>query len=151
MVTPLPHDPDFDPIRPPPGAPDQLGVVRAAPAASPAAAVASIPAPTIRPAVPDNWWTTVELEHPLLVDGANLAVVTVRRPTGADIAELMEQDPNEATLPIRLRARICGIHPAVFGAMWADDSERVAEASRPFLPRAILDIEAAQEAAGESD
>ncbi|PZU93131.1 MAG: hypothetical protein DI527_07750 [Chelatococcus sp.] len=145
------HDPDLDPIVPPPGAPDRIGVARSAPAGASAAVVASAPAPVIAPADPAAWSTTVQLDHALLVDGERLDAVTLRRPTGADIAELMEHDPNEATLPTRLRARICGVHPAVFGAMWPDDSERVAEAARPFLPRAILDIEAAPEAAGETD
>lgn len=138
------HDPDFDPIVPPPGAPDQLGVARA-PATEPTASSVrwSTPAPEIRPANPDAWSTTVPLEFPLVVDGDTLEAITIRRPTGADIAELMEEDETEATLPVRLRARICGLHPAVFGALWTDDSERVADACRPFLPRAILDIEAA--------
>ncbi|MGO4287510.1 phage tail assembly protein [Bosea sp. TAB14] len=141
----------MDPIRPPPGAPDQLGVVRA-PAPEPAAsAIAwSVPAPEIRPADPAAWSTAVPLEFPLVVDGVRLDRIAIHRPTGADIAELMEDDGNEATLPVRLRARICGVHPAVFGAMWPDDSERVAEACRPFLPSAILDIEAALEAASAS-
>lgn len=146
-----PHDSDFDPIEPPAGAPDQLGLVRT-PAPPPGAAPTawSMPAPEIRPASPAAWSTTVPLEHALLVDGMTLAAITIRRPTGADIAELMEEDETEATLPMRLRARICGVHPAVFAAMWADDSERVAEASRPFLPSAILDIEAEMAAASEA-
>jgi hypothetical protein len=142
-----PHDPDFDPIRPQAGAPDQLGVVRGQ-APEPAAGTIdwSVPAPEIRPADPAAWSITVPLDFPLVVDGVRLAEITVRRPTGADIAELMEESPDEASLPGRLRVRICSIHPAVLAAMWPDDSERVAEASRPFLPRAILDIEAALEA-----
>lgn len=145
-MAPKPHDPDFDPIIPPPGAPDQLGVPRA-PEPEPVASAApwSTPAPEIRPADPAAWSTTVPLEFPLVVDGVTLDRITIRRPTGADIAELMEESDHEASLPGRLRARICGIHPAVFASMWADDSGRVAEAARPFLPRAILDIEAALE------
>ena len=106
---------------------------------------------TIAPALPAAWTATVPLDHPLLVDGQTLAAISMRRPTGADVAELMELDPTEATLPTRLRAWICGVHPAVFAALAADDSERVAEALRPFLPRAILAIEEdlAQEAASE--
>ena len=149
------HDPDFDPIRPPPGAPDQLGVPRSTarawidPAANSTEDIASgrltinFAVPVIRPAVPSEWEAIVKLDCPLLVDGLALTEIHIHRPTGAEIAELMEEDPDEATLPVRLRARICGIHPAVFGEMWPDDSERVAEACRPFLPRAILDIEAA--------
>lgn len=135
-----PHDPDFDPIKPYPGAPDALGAVRA-PAEAPAAIGApawSAPAPEIRPAEPAAWSITVALEFPLLVDGVPLKEVAIRRATGADIAELMEDDDTEATLPQRLQARICDLHPAVFAAMWADDVERVAAAARPFLPRAVL-------------
>ncbi|WP_336812222.1 phage tail assembly protein [Bosea sp. MMO-172] len=157
-----PHDPHFDPIRPPPGAPDQLGVAREPPRAwiDPAAnsdediangkLTISFSVPVIRPADPTAWEKVVPLDFPLLVDGAALTEIHIRRPTGADIAELMEESSDEETLPARLYARICGVHPAVFGALWPDDSERVAEAARPFLPRAILDIEAAQRAESAS-
>jgi hypothetical protein len=140
-----PADPALKPVVPPAGSPDDPARPLRAPSAEPVATAASwaAPAPDIRPAVPEAWSTTVPLEHALLVDGQNLAVIAIRRPTGADVAELMEQDPDEATLPVRLRARICGVHPAVFAALWADDSERVAEAIGPFLPTAVLDIEAA--------
>ena len=135
-----PHDPDFDPIIPPSGAPDTLGAVRAQAQDPAAAAMAwSTPAPEIRPADPAAWSTTVRLEFPLVVDGVKLDTISIRRPTGADIAELLEEDENEATLPKRLQARICGQHPAVFAAMWADDVERVAAAARPFLPRVVLE------------
>lgn len=147
-----PFDPDFKPVVPPPGSPDDPARPLRAPECEPAAEAAWWePAPTIAPAVPAAWTATVPLEHPLLVDGQTLAAISMRRPTGADVSELMEQDPTEATLPIRLRAWICGVHPAVFAALAADDSERVAEALRPFLPRAILALEEdlAQEAASE--
>ena len=148
----LPHDPDLDPIRPPPGAPDELGVVRA-PAPEPAAPAFawSTPAPEIRPADPAAWSTAVGLDFPLVVDGVKLDLVVIRRPTGADIAELMEEDGDDATLPKRLQARICGLHPEVFSAMWADDVERVAAAARPFLPRAVLALMAEQETASEGE
>ncbi|MGO4735990.1 phage tail assembly protein [Bosea sp. 2KB_26] len=153
-----PHDPDFDPIRPPPGSPDQLGVPREPPhfwidpAANTAADLANGrltvsfgPAPHVAPADPSAWSNTVPLDHEMIVDGKKVAAITIRRPTGNDVAELLMEDDNEATLPLRLRARICGHHPAVFGALWADDAERVAAACRPFLPRAILAIEAEME------
>ena len=124
-------EPDLSPVKPYPG----FEAAAATPAAANAAPAWSAPAPEIRPADPTHWSVVVPLEFPLLVDGVRFAI---RRATGADIAELMEDDDTEATLPLRLQARICGLHPAVFAAMWADDVERVAAAARPFLPRAAL-------------
>ncbi|MGY6246704.1 phage tail assembly protein [Bosea thiooxidans] len=141
-------EPDLSPVKPYPGYPG-LAAAEATPAAGPGLGFGRTP--EISPAVPEAWSTTVPLEHALLVDGENLAVIAIRRPTGSDIAELMEQDPDEATLPIRLRARICGVHPAVFAALAADDSERVADALVPFLPRAILALEEALARDGASD
>lgn len=138
-----PVDPDLKPVVPPAGSPDDPARPLRAPEAmeAPPAARWAMPAPAITPAVPAAWTKTVWLEHALVVDGVTLSAITMRRPTGADVAELMEQDEDEATLPLRLRAWICGVHPAVFTALWADDSERVAEAIVPFLPIAVLDIE----------
>jgi len=130
--------PDLSPVKPYPGYAEA-----AAQETAPAAAFVFPDAPEIRPANPGAWSTTVPLDHPLVVDGQTLGSISIRRATGADIAELMEEDPREATLPMRLRALISGVHPAVFGALSADDSERVAEALRPFLPRAVVAIEEA--------
>lgn len=139
-----PFDPDFKPVVPPPGSPDDPARPLRAPEAEPAAtATWTSPAPSIVPADPAAWTATVPLALALTVNGERLGAITMRRPTGADIAELLEQDQNETTLPLRLRAWICGVHPAVFAALWADDSERVADAIAPFLPRAILDLEEA--------
>jgi len=133
-------EPDLSPVKPYPGYAEAMaeGV-----AAALDASFAFPGAPEIRPANPGAWSTTVPLDHPLVVEGQTLGSISIRRATGADIAELMEEDPREATLPARLRALICGVHPAVFGALSADDSERVAEALRPFLPRAVVAIEEA--------
>jgi hypothetical protein len=139
-------EPDLSPVKPYPGYPG-LAPADATPAARPDYGRA----PEIAPAVPEAWSKTVPLDHALIVDGENLAVITIRRPTGADIAELMEQDPDETTLPTRLRALICGVHPAVFAALAADDSERVADALVPFLPRAILALEEDLAREGASD
>lgn len=134
---------DMKPIVPPAGSPDDpAAVLRAPEAGSPAPAARwAIPVPAITTAVPAAWTKTVPLDHALVVDGVTLDAITMRRPTGADIAGLVEQDPDETSLPTRVRAWICGVHPAVFVALWADDSERVAEAIVPFLPTAVLDIE----------
>ncbi|TCR70532.1 phage tail assembly protein [Bosea sp. BK604] len=137
-------EPDLSPVKPYPGF---AAAAEPTPARSPAVAVTQ---PDIRPADPAAWSRTVPLDHALVVGGERLDAITMRRPTGADIAELLEEDSDELSLPVRLRARICGVHPAVFGALWADDSERVAEAVAPFLPRAVLDLEAALEPAGAS-
>lgn len=143
---------DMTPILPPTGSPDDPAAGPRAPEAAATAPVATwaIPAPVIAPAVPAAWTKTVSLDHALIVDGVTLSSVTIRRPTGADVAELMEQDPDEGTLPLRLRAWICGVHPAVFTKLWADDSERVAEAIVPFLPTAVREIERDQEPAEAS-
>lgn len=134
---------DMKPIVPPAGSPDDPGrpLREAEAAVQERVARWAIPAPAITAAVPDAWTKTVPLDHALVVDGVTLDAITMRRPTGADIAELIEQDPDETSLPSRVRAWICGVHPAVFVALWADDSERVAEAISPFLPTAVLDIE----------
>lgn len=141
-------EPDLSPVKPYPGYPG-LAAADATPAARSVLGYGRTP--KIAPAVPEAWSKNVPLDHALLVDGENLAVITIRRPTGADIAELMEQDPDETTLPIRLRALICGVHPAVFAALAADDSERVADALVPFLPRAILALEEDLAREGVSD
>lgn len=142
-----PIDPDLKPIVPPPGSPDDPARGQREPEAPPASSPTwTAPAPVIVPADPAAWSIKLPLEHALLVDGETLDAIIIRRPTGADVAELMEEDPDEQTLPMRLRARICGVHPAVFSALWVDDSERVADACRPFLPRAMLAIEADQAA-----
>lgn len=141
-------EPDLSPLKPYPGFEAAVAAQAEASLAAPASVLA---APEIRPANPAAWKATVPLEHPLLVDGVPLDAITIRRATGADVAELMEEDPREATLPTRLRARICGVHPAVFGALAADDAERVAEASGPFLPRVVRAIEADLAAAETGD
>lgn len=128
--------PDLTPVKPYPG-------FETATAAAPEGAPALRKGPVIEPAGPEDWVRTVPLEFPLTVDGEIVAALTLRRPTGADLAGLLEEDPDEDTLPKRLRARICGVHPAVLAALWIDDAERVAEASRPFLPSGHPDLEPA--------
>jgi len=128
------NDPDMTPVRPYDGAPDQLGVVRRE-----AAAPQGYPdAPEIRPANPAQWGAVVPLAHPLMVDGKLLDRISVRRLTGEDITSLVMDDPDEATLPRRARALACGVHPALFAALSADDAEEVGAALRPFLPSYLL-------------
>lgn len=132
--------PDLTPVKPYPGF--------EAAASTPAATPAAVPArkrPVIEPAEPQDWIKTVPLEFPLTVDGEKLATITMRRPTGADLSALLEDDPDEDTLPKRLRAHICGVHPDVLAALWIDDAERVAATSAPFLPSAHPDREPAED------
>jgi hypothetical protein len=84
----------------------------------------------------------VALEHPVLVNGERLEVVTIRRPTTGEVIALILQNDDEASLNLRCRAMMCGLDPDVLTELWADDGLAIAEAARPFLPRAIADIEA---------
>ncbi|GHE72347.1 hypothetical protein GCM10019059_35030 [Camelimonas fluminis] len=144
-------DPDMMPVRPYPGAPDQLGVVRRD-AAPPRPIFPG--APDIKPADPAQWGTVVPLAHPLIVDGQLLDKISIRRLTGDDITGLVMADDNDATLPRRARALACGVHPELFGALSADDAEEVGAALRPFLPSYLLVAESdwdADPAADPSD
>jgi len=78
-------EPDLSPVKPYPGYPG-LSAAEATPAARSVSGYGRLP--EIAPAVPEAWSTNVPLEHALLVDGENLAVITIRRPTGADIAPI---------------------------------------------------------------
>lgn len=134
------HDPDLDPIKPP-------AEVKAA---TPAAVVAAA-RPVITPADPRLWSTVVPLTLPLMVDGELLSEVVAHRPSVGDIAALLIEDGDERSLPFRLRARMCRLHPDVLASLWADDGEAVAAACRPFLPRDLAALQAELEAAADSD
>lgn len=122
-------DPDLEPIRPPAGA-EPFAAARLGPRR-----------PVIAPAEPRLWSTTVPLAFPVTVDGVLLDSVTVRMATGADISELMIEDDDEGSLNLRVRARICGVHPDVLTGLAATDSEKVTAACRPFLPAGLLALE----------
>jgi hypothetical protein len=123
-------DPDLEPIKPPAGA-------------EPIPASRSVPRrPVIVPAEPRKWSTTILLDHPITVDGVLLDTITARMATGADISELMIEDDDETSLNLRVRARICGVHPDVLAhGLSATDVEKVAAACRPFLPASLLALE----------
>lgn len=121
------RDPDLDPIMPPAGAAAQPAVPRQR--------------PVIAPAEPRLWSTTVPLAFPVTVDGALLDSITIRMATGGDLSELMIEDDDESSLNLRVRARICGVHPDVLTALAATDTEKVTAACRPFLPAGLLALE----------
>ena len=135
------RDPDLDPIVPPAGA-----------APIPTAPTSPRRRVEIEPAEPRLWQVTVPLELPVLVDGVLLDAITVHRPTGRDVADLLIEDDDEGSLNQRVRARMCRVHPDVLVGLWADDSEKVAAACRPFLPRTLAVMEAidADDLAGEA-
>lgn len=97
-----------------------------------------------RPAIARGagWTATVRLQHPIMVDGAELADLTLTRLTGKQLADIIMQDDGETSINLRARAAIAGVHPDVLDALEADDAVEVAEAIRPFLPRALLGAEA---------
>jgi hypothetical protein len=146
----FPPDPDLAPITPPPGMPTFNGPP---PAASPlgeatvggAAVVAG--APRIGRLSPAAWGASVALEHAITVDDAPLTTLAISRLTVGDMVDLLMEDEPAHDLSLRVRARMCGVHPAVLLALSADDGERVAEACRPFLPRDIAATETMSAAA----
>lgn len=122
-------DPDLDPIQAPPGA-------EPAPATSPASA-----RPKIVPAEPRLWEDTLTLRFPLIVDGDRLEVLTIRRLTGQQVAELVLEDDEATSLNARARARMAGVHPDVIEALASDDAEAFAEKCRPLLSAGLAAIE----------
>jgi hypothetical protein len=105
------------------------------------------PAPAIAPADPAQWGAVHTLAYPLIVDGERLERVTIRRLTVGDIAGLLIEDDSEATINLRARALACGLHPAVFAALAAEDGQALAMLTRPFLPRDLVTQEDAAMAA----
>lgn len=123
------RDPDLDPIKPPAGA-EPIPTSPSGPRR-----------PVIAPAEPRRWSTVIALDFPVLVDGVRLDAITARMATGADISELMIEDDDETSLNLRVRARICGVHPDVLTGLAATDAEKVTAACRPFLPAGLLALE----------
>lgn len=124
------RDPDLDPIQPPAG-------TQSIPVAAP-----SRPRPQIAPAEPRLWETSLPLRFPLIVDGERLELLTIRRLTGQDVAELVLEDDDAFSLNARARALMAGVHPDVIAALEADDAEAFAEKCRPLLPAALAELEA---------
>lgn len=133
-------EPDMSPVKPYPGYPGL------APEAIANAAGATAPAgrrrPVIEPVNPAEWETTLPLRFPLFVDGEELNTLTIRRVTGDDVAELVMELGDSASLNIRARALAAGVHPDVIAALAADDAEAFAAKVRPFLPAALVALEA---------
>jgi hypothetical protein len=126
----LPPDPELAPVA-------AAQAFLAAQAQAAAAAPHPAPGPVIRPARPEQWQTVVTLAHPLEVDGAVIAALTIRRITAGQLADLIMADDGEESLNRRARALIAGVHPDVLDALDPDDAVAVMEAIRPFLPRAL--------------
>jgi hypothetical protein len=102
----------------------------------------SEPRPTITPADRSRWEITVALRYPLIVDGVELSSLTLRRLSAKALMDIIMVDDREESVNRRARAAIAGIHPDVLDALDADDAVEVADAIRPFLPRALLGAEA---------
>lgn len=131
----LPPDPDLKPVA-------AAQAVLDAQAAQAAAAPRPRSRPVIAPAEPERWERTVELAFPLVVDNVRLDRLTIRCLTARDVADLVIEDDSEGSINLRARALMCGVHPDVIEALSAADAERVAEASRPFLPPSLAALEA---------
>jgi hypothetical protein len=126
------------------GAPDpDLQPVAAAQAFLAGQQPATRRAPVITPADPAGWSTQVTLTHPLLVDGERLDTITVRRLTVGDIARLNIETDDEQTLNLMARAAACGLDPAVWQSLSADDGLKLEAVIRPFLPAALVQSEEA--------
>lgn len=134
------RDPDLDPIIPPPGA--EILAAEAAPVRL---------GPKVEPAEPRTWETTFDLAFPLMVDGERLDRLTIRRLTGQQVAELILEDDDAASLNVRVRAAMAGVHPAVIAGLEADDAEAFVTKCRPLLPAALarLEEQIRADAAGE--
>jgi hypothetical protein len=128
----LPPDPDLEPV----------AAARAAMAALDAAATPAGPRrPLVRRADPDRWQTVVPLSMPLLVDEERLDSLTLRCLTGQELVEVLMAPEDGASLNIRVRAAMAGVHWLVLAEMAATDAERVAAAARPFLPPSLVEAE----------
>lgn len=145
---PLKPDPDLEPV---PAAKAAMAAMEAdiARARSDLSDGRPIPAgpdaavrPEIAPADPSRWEVTVSLRFPLLVDGVEVTNLTLRRLSAKALMDIIMADDREESVNRRARAAIAGIHPDVLDALDADDAVEVADAIRPFLPRALLGAEA---------
>lgn len=140
----LPHDPDLDPVAPPPvladddgGEPTDAG--SATGRADSDNRLFGAP-PDIAFIDPSQWQTSVQLSRPLTVDGVPLASITVRALTGNEVVNLVVATGGDETrFFAALRALSAGVHPAVLERLSADDYSAVLAAQRPFLPRLLRD------------
>ena len=118
---------------PPAGAPGEAtaqAVVPAKPAARAALKFLS----------PGNMSATHTLAHPFELDGANIAVVTIRRLTLGEVGEIISQGSIEL---YDFYAAMTGLPVAVLRGLEGDDGQELLEACDPFLPRLALELFAA--------
>lgn len=90
---------------------------------------------------------TVPLEWPLLVDGAEVAAVTLRRLSGGEVAALQEKMMGDTPSEEALIASFADQPLSVISALDADDFLALKDRVFDFLPKRIR---AALEAASEA-
>jgi Phage tail assembly chaperone proteins, E, or 41 or 14 len=136
----LPEDPELKPVAAAQAEMDRLEQEQASSErASPALPTSA--RPLIEPAEPDRWSRVLPLTFALVVDGQRIDALTLRRLSSQELIAIIMQDDREESINRRARAAIAGVHPDVLDALDADDALEVADAIRPFLPRALLGAE----------
>lgn len=82
----------------------------------------------------------IPLDFPIMWDGREIASVTARRLTLAEVVRVSETAPKDDEGSIALvhfYAAMTGLPASVIRALDSDDSQRVQEECFPFLPRSI--------------
>ena len=77
--------------------------------------------------------TTIDLQHPLRVDGVEMRLLTMRRPKVRDMLASDKAGGTDAEKEIRTFANLCEVSPEAIGEMDMSDYKQLQKAYEGFL------------------